>query len=552
MAGLQSLMPGQAVPPQMMAPKSAATPAAEVRQYEGMSLEELVAAYMRKPSGVLLGLIDKADKARKLSEAQQGQQALAQMQQQQGTVADEKLAQVLQGAGGMRRMATGGIVSLAGGGSSDPEVQRILRKAPAARTAEENATLRRAGIQLQQIAPAPEGSTIQRLNRFLKSPFIREAFTGGAERLSPEELRQRNDAGALTERIARTLGAKQVAAPLPAAQPSIPGPRNRPGGEGVAPAAEPVPTPAPRRRNVESTEKSPAAAPAAAPAVDPIAQAFQALLATQPPQGVSPELRAQREKVTGLQALQEQQALENAQHFREEIMRTGQRRMDRANVPFIEDAQALAALAGAIDPRRGRTFGSLGTGIASALSEREARKQKAEEYLTVNYDKLRQLTATYQQLQLENAKYEEARRSGEAKAARESAEKIAALRYKYETDKAELEIKRSEASAKTIAAGAQAAAVPSRIDAATQGATARLAAVLNSDPILQGYRKRLEGALISPEDEAALLTKMRTRERELLLQYAPELAALRQTAGAGTTGASTARAEADKIIQGQQ
>jgi hypothetical protein len=444
-------MPGQAVPPQMTAPKSAATPAAEVGQYEGMSLEELIAAYMRKPSGVLLGMIDKADKARKLSAAQQGQQALAQMQQQQGTVADEKLAQVLQGAGGMRRMATGGIVALAGGG--DPEVQRILRKAPAARTAEENAKLEAAGIPLERRVPAPEGSTVQRLNRFLESPFIRETFTGGAERLSAEELRQRTDAGALTERIARTLGAEQVAAPLPAAQPSTPGPRNRPRGEGVAPAAEPTPTPSPRQGIRENAGKPPAAAPAAAPVVDPIAQAFLALLATQPPQGVSPEIQAQREKVTGLQALQEQQALEDAKRIREEVVRTGQRRMDRANTPFIEDAQALAALAGAIDPRKGYTFGSLGTGIASALSEREARKQKAEEYVAAGSDKVRQLNATYRQLQLENAKYEEARRSNDAKAVRESAEKIAALRYKYETDKADLEIKQNVAKAQIAAAG---------------------------------------------------------------------------------------------------
>lgn len=560
MAILQSPMPGQAVMPQMTAPKSAATPAAEVGQYEGMSLEELVAAYMRKPSGVLLGLIDKADKARKLNEAQQGQQALAQMQQQQGTVADEKLAQVLQGAGGMRRMATGGIVALSGGGivalqsGGDPEIQRILRKAPATRTQEENARLEAAGISLERRTPAPYASWINRLDRFLAGPFLRETFTGGANRLSDDELRKRNDAGALTETIARALGSEQTApAAAAAAQPAavIPSPRPVSRNEAAElPAAGP--TPSPRPRNVESTEKPPAAAPAAAPAANPIAQAFHALLATQPPQGVAPELQAQREKVTGLQALQEQQALEDAKRIREEVVRTGQRRMDRANVPFIEDARALAALAGDIDPRRGRTFGSLGTGIASALSERETRKQKAEEYIAAGSDKVRQLNATYRQLQLENAKYQEALLSGDAKTARESAEKMAALRYKYETDKEELEIKRSEARAKTIAAGAQAAAVPSRIDAASQAATARLAAVLNSDPILQGYRKRLEGALISPDDEAALLTKMRTRERELLLQYAPELAALRQTAGAGTTGASTARAEADKIIQGQQ
>ena len=560
MAATQSLMPGQAHGFQFAPPQAKGTPSAVVQQYSGMPLDELVQEYMRNPSIQLLARIDEVRKQDQARAAVQGQLAQQQAQQQQGTVANETLMQAAQaaqpqqmpGMQGMpvRRMATGGIVALQQGG--DPEVQRILAKPPYQRTQEENAKLEAAGIPLVQRNLGPSGNWIERLNRFLESPFIRETFTGGAERLSDTELRQRTDAGSVTERIARGLGAQQVAYTAPTAQPSTPGPRNRPGGEGVAPAAEPVPTPSPRRRNVESTEKPPAAASAATPAVDPRMQAFQALMAASQPQGVSPELQAQREKVTGLQALQEQQAMEDARRIREEVVRTGQRRMDRANLPLLEDTQALAALMGSIDPTKGKLFGSLGTGLASVLGAREARKEKAEEYVSAGSEKVRQLNNTYRQLQLETAKYQEARLANDAKTARESAEKIAALRYKFETESADLEIKRSEARAKTIAAGAQAAAVPSRIDAATQGATARLAAVLNSDPILQGYRKRLEGALISPEDEAALLTKMRTRERELLLQYAPELAALRQTAGAGTTGAATARAEADKIIQGQQ
>lgn len=560
MAAMQSLMPGQAQGFQFAPPQAKGTPSAVVQQYSGMPLDELVQEYMRNPSIQLLARIDEVRKQDQARAAVQGQLAQQQAQQQQGTVANETLMQAAQaaqpqqmpGMQGMpvRRMATGGIVALQQGG--DPEVQRILAKPPYQRTQEENAKLEAAGIPLVQRNLGPSGNWIERLNRFLESPFIRETFTGGAERLSDTELRQRTDAGAVTERIARGLGAQQVADTAPTAQPSIPGPRNRPGGEGVAPAAEPVPTPSPRRPTRENDGKPSAPPPAATPAVDPRMQAFLALTAASQPQGVSPELQAQRERVSGIQALQEQQAMEDARRIREEVVRTGQRRMDRANLPLLEDTQALAALMGSIDPTKGRLFGSLGTGLASVLGAREARKEKAEEYVSAGSEKVRQLNNTYRQLQLETAKYQEARLANDAKTARESAEKIAALRYKFETESAELEIKRSEARAKTIAAGAQAAAVPSRIDAATQGATARLAAVLNSDSILQGYRKRLEGALISPEDEAALLTKMRARERELLLQYAPELAALRQTAGAGTTGASTARAEADKIIQGQQ
>lgn len=451
MAGLQSLMPGQAVPPQMTAPKSAATPAAEVGQYEGMSLEELVAAYMRKPSGVLLGLIDKADKARKLSEAQQGQQALAQMQQQQGTVADEKLAQVLQGAGGIRRMATGGIVALAEGGSStaeptyeNPDFDEEGRPRGATEKAEiirRNRLRQQAFERTRQGAPrslmnARETAQIQMPPEALR--LLQEFPPSG-----PRGGETPDDRAALAARL-NAAGAPVIPV-LDERDPLARGAQTRPAGAG--------PTPSPRQPTRENDGKPPAAAPAAAPVVDTIAQAFLALLATQPPQGVSPEIQAQREKVTGLQALQEQQALEDAKRIREEVVRTGQRRMDRANTPFIEDAQALAALAGAIDPRKGYTFGSLGTGIASALSEREARKQKAEEYVAAGSDKVRQLNATYRQLQLENAKYEAALRSDDAKAARESAEKIAALRYKYETDKADLEIKKNVAKAQIAAAG---------------------------------------------------------------------------------------------------
>lgn len=461
MAAMQSLMPGQAQGFQFAPPQAKGTPSAVVQQYSGMPLDALIAEYMRNPSIQLLARIDDVRKQDQARAAVQGQLAQQQAQQQQGTVANETLMQAAQaaqpqqmpGMQGMpvRRMATGGIVALQQGG--DPEVQRILAKPPYQRTQEENAKLEAAGIPLVQRNLGPSGNWIERLNSFLESPFIRETFTGGAERLSDTELRQRTDAGAVTERIARGLGAQQVADTAPTAQPSIPGPRNRPGGEGVAPAAEPVPTPSPRRPTRENDGKPPAAAPAATPAVDPRMQAFRALMAASQPQGVSPELQAQRERVSGIQALQEQQAMEDARRIREEVVRTGQRRMDRANLPLLEDTQALAALMGSIDPTKGKLFGSLGTGLASVLGAREARKEKAEEYVSAGSEKVRQLNNTYRQLQLETAKYQEARLANDAKTARESAEKIAALRYKFETESEELEIKRDVAKAQIAAAG---------------------------------------------------------------------------------------------------
>ena len=558
---MQSLMPGQAQGFQFAPPQAKGTPSAVVQQYSGMPLDELVQEYMRNPSIQLLARIDEVRKQDQARAAVQGQLAQQQAQQQQGTVANETLMQAAQaaqpqqmpGMQGMpvRRMATGGIVALQQGG--DPEVQRILAKPPYQRTQEENAKLEAAGIPLVQRNLGPSGNWIERLNRFLESPFIRETFTGGAERLSDTELRQRTDAGAVTERIARGLGAQQVADTAPTAQPSIPGPRNRPGGEGVAPAAEPVPTPSPRRPTRENDGKPPAAAPAATPAVDPRMQAFQALMAASQPQGVSPELQAQRERVSGIQALQEQLAMEDARRIREEVVRTGQRRMDRANLPLLEDTQALAALMGSIDPTKGKLFGSLGTGLASVLGAREARKEKAEEYVSAGSEKVRQLNNTYRQLQLETAKYQEARLANDAKTARESAEKIAALRYKFETESAELEIRRSEARAKTIAAGAQAAAVPGRqalAEASLLQKRMQSPEGVQYSQLADAKAKLLANPLADAKAVAALDAEMARLQRLMDVKYG-SIGTVASTAATPATGTTDVEARAAEIMKGQ-
>lgn len=561
MAAMQSLMPGQAQGFQFAPPQAKGTPSAVVQQYSGMPLDELVQEYMRNPSIQLLARIDEVRKQDQARAAVQGQLAQQQAQQQQGTVANETLMQAAQaaqpqqmpGMQGMpvRRMATGGIVALQQGG--DPEVQRILAKPPYQRTQEENAKLEAAGIPLVQRNLGPSGNWIERLNRFLESPFYRETFTSGALRLSDEDLKKRTDAGAVTERAARALGAQQVADTAPTAQPSIPGPRNRPGGEGVAPAAEPVPTPATRRRIVESTEKPSAPPPAATPAVDPRMQAFLALTAASQPQGVSPELQAQRERVSGIQALQEQQAMEDARRIREEVVRTGQRRMDRANLPLLEDTQALAALMGSIDPTKGRLFGSLGTGLASVLGAREARKEKAEEYVSAGSEKVRQLNNTYRQLQLETAKYQEARLANDAKTARESAEKIAALRYKFETESAELEIKRSEARAKTIAAGAQAAAVPGRqalAEASLLQKRMQSPEGVQYSQLADAKAKLLANPLADAKAVAALDAEMARLQRLMDVKYG-SIGTVASTAATPATGTTDVEARAAEIMKGQ-
>jgi hypothetical protein len=282
-------------------------------------------------------------------------------------------------------------------------------------------------------------------------------------------------------------------------------------------------------------------------------QAFQALMAASQPQGVSPELQAQRERVSGIQALQEQLAMEDARRIREEVVRTGQRRMDRANLPLLEDTQALAALMGSIDPTKGKLFGSLGTGLASVLGAREARKEKAEEYVSAGSEKVRQLNNTYRQLQLETAKYQEARLANDAKTARESAEKIAALRYKFETESAELEIKRSEARAKTIAAGAQAAAVPGRqalAEASLLQKRMQSPEGVQYSQLADAKAKLLANPLADAKAVAALDAEMARLQRLMDVKYG-SIGTVASTAATPATGTTDVEARAAEIMKGQ-
>lgn len=137
------------------------------------------------------------------------------------------------GAGGIARapganqvvppqgMAGGGIVAFQEGGEAPSavdqrEVQRILRKSPMMRTPEENAILRQAGLKLEQRQMGPEG-IIQRAERGLQQvgPAARQYLTEGAQGLSPEDLEQRSDAGAVTEKIYRMFGGQQARPPVP-------------------------------------------------------------------------------------------------------------------------------------------------------------------------------------------------------------------------------------------------------------------------------------------------------------------------------------------------
>jgi hypothetical protein len=153
-----------------------------------MHLQQLTQMMLNpRPEGpplyAVLSAITEKQKQAQAQASMQRQMAMAQGQQaaQQPPVAQEVLAQaqqmqqveqppVMAAYGGeMQGYASGGAVAFGGGGN--PEIEQILKKSPMMRTPEENEKLRAAGIGLERRQPAPEGSGVDRVNRYLRGIF---------------------------------------------------------------------------------------------------------------------------------------------------------------------------------------------------------------------------------------------------------------------------------------------------------------------------------------------------------------------------------------------
>lgn len=591
-------MPGEARGYQFAPKQAAGTPAAMVQNFKQIEdLPTLIAMQQRNPSIPLLAHIDDVRKRLEARQAIQSQLAMQQAQQQgPQTLNDQILAGAEQVAGmsPVRRMAAGGIVALQTGG--DPEVKRILAKPPYQRTQEENAKLEAAGIPLVQRKLGPPGNWIERLNRFLESPFIRENITSGAEKLTDEDLKKRTDAGAVTEKIARMLGAQQVVAPvdvlqqafLPEAQQGrvAEGLNRRAAAEGAVPetvqpnsmrsvaGAGAAASTGTQGRNAstdkpnEERRRETPSASAAAP--DAVTQALNALVdASTTPTEVPQALREQRTKVAGIQELMTKQALDEATRVRNELDREHTRREVRLNKPFLE-GDMLPLLASFLSAKKGEFFPSLARGLAAVSTEEEKARKDLAQYRATEGERVRQLNNTYRQLQLEQAKYEMAWSEGDLKTARESSEKIAKLRYDAAVKTEELKNDRMRTQAEITRANKptdfelflrnperfrdyMGARTGPRDEAAMLAAQARLTAALNSDPILATLRKRAESAVLTTAEHAAIMQAMEARIRQLKIENAPESAALGQAAGAAGAAAGTGtstRQAADKILEG--
>lgn len=291
-----------------------------------------------------------------LQQAQMQQQQAQMMQPRPGPVPagipqpePQPQAQEMAGGGIARipvrndlyQFANGGIIAFQSGGTT--EVERILKKPPIERTAEDNAVLERAGIKLQR-RTIPQDSAISRANLALSEagPGIREYFTEGASRMSDEELaRMPEVGGAANERILRSLGFGRSLPPAPPPAPVV----QQPAATGavpsearlsagipaliagakppappatsapvVPPAAIATPRPAPVAAPQETTSSFIAEAAAAAreKPVEPTAESIKAGVAALSPQAMTEEAMQKRAAEQRARAEAERRAYEGS------------------------------------------------------------------------------------------------------------------------------------------------------------------------------------------------------------------------------------------------
>ena len=396
MAGIQSLMPGQAPQqlPGMMPQQSSYTPSAMTGSLKNMPMEQLKMLFMNPQPGspplwaVISALAEKQKEAQAI-QAAMGQSAMAQnaQMQQQPPVA----AQVVQAAQGgiMQGYAGGGAVAFQYGGKlglQNPEFDE--QGLP--RTNEERQRIERNNQSILREQARAEAFKKQQV----QAAAVRET--------SQEVPKQMLDFYRSTGRDrAVTLGTD-----LPSTDTS----KLFPFGPPESPMMDiPNIQISPTRTGTGQTQQRPPAAPTP---VQPT---------TATPADLTPEMQkvyAEREaemrrRLTrpeslvaaeqGLAALaksniEAQQA--EAKTYGEEIRAARDAAMAKAQRGFLDDPQALLALAGSIDTRRGQGLSSLARGAAGIMGGKEAAAEAARKEFALAQRDERAMQANIRQTQM--------------------------------------------------------------------------------------------------------------------------------------------------------
>lgn len=440
MVGLQSLMPGQApqgqmpgMPPGMMpqqpAPQTRPGVQALVPSLMGMGMDQLLMMFNDPNSPVpknrVLAAMAEQQKEMAAKKAVAGQMAMAQAQQQPGTVKDQVVQGAMQGAaqGGTPGYAGGGIVALQNGGAvqkfSDGPNPAGVQSSPASRYLSSLYDELRGdpeAAQLQQqirnkfaFASAPAGvfktqsdqereeaKDIMRRLPSMSKEEMRNILKVGPRATYEADMARLMSPYQSTGRDQPNTPVATPPAPAPAAPQSsatafdITSPQSI---NALRIAAQDTNLPEAERADlrrriamIESQRPTGVAALPTKPSATLTPEEEQNFAnrasALRTRQGLPEDVLIGRQGIASLAA--ENLAAQRAE--REQFSREATERRDAALAKsqrgIFDDPMSLLALAGSIDTRKGRGFGSLAQGAAGLMGKREEQAEAArKEYM---------------------------------------------------------------------------------------------------------------------------------------------------------------------------
>lgn len=580
----QAPMPGMGQPmPGMMPKPGAATPAAEVQKYQGMDLDRMVKEFQRQPNGPLLSAITKETEALNIKKKMAEQAAMAQAQQQQGTVTDMVIGKALQAMQPTQMAAEGGIMhGYAGGGAVafqsagavppgllNPDVdeeglprgkderEQIIDYNNKVRAAYERQMKAKAATGSRTAAPSMQDiagvmAGRRQLEQFYK-PRESEAYTPervgfrvGEGAPSPAAtsapMRMQDTRGGTPEMaaLAQMLGSGAAAPSAPPAEP-----RRQPGAAPATPADTGLPTDTPidmaaYRQRLENLASEMRTGSGPSEAVLSGRQGLAALAA----QNLAEQRKEAKDAETAAKAELE-------------------RRLQYTRSSPFSDAQSLFRIAAAIDPRRGKGMGSLSGAISGEMEKRTAAGEEAQKAFATSQEGARQRNALIRQAQFLEATRAHAEAVGDDATERQARQQLATLYTELEKFNVDVQQKNKEQALARYAAqsqriGAEASrtqagkpsdaqsrealfrrdpkAYEAMYGSKESASVANLVRAVNSDP-------RLKALAASPLPDAE--TQYNARYKELVATYAPEL-----LLGAGGGGGGGALEAATAIARG--
>ena len=520
MAGIQSLMsqgpvPGQAPQQPMsgMMPKpGASTPPAQVKFLETKPSKELRAMYNQEPSLALLTAYTKAVEREELDASMRGQRAIQQAAGAPDTLADAIMSRPVMAAHGgiMQGYAGGGAVAFGGGGAvqhfkdgaDENGVQSFMERLPkdsgarrlyewikAGRPSLEKPILDALLQKEQQVAaPTAEGAPAAALTTAPQmTPQQRERFSPPAAAAAPPGAADRTGPG-----------------PGPG-----PGAGNRPVVAAATPADTGLPTDTPidmsaYRQRLENLASEMRTGSRPSEAVLASRQGLAALAAQ--------NLAEQRKEARDAEAAAKAELERRLQYTR--------------SSPFT-DAQSLFRIAAAIDPRRGKSIGSLSSGIAGEMEKRTAAGEEAQKAFATSQEGARQRNALIRQAQFLEATRAHAEAVGDDATERQARQQLATLYTELEKFNVDVQQKNKDQAIARYNAQSQRMGAQAQMKSAGKPTAQEFNyALFKADPekykafLAAGQEPKSEGAMLKEIVSAAMKNPL------MLQQYPPAIQAL--------------------------